>query len=174
MQGTNTTGARPRLIVVGCGRSKTAEPAPAMDLYNGSLSRAAIGYAKASGADWVILSAKHGLISPERVIAPYDFTAAQRLSARALEPLCARSALWDEWLFHSIRVPLGGVVEDLGSGLTIELHAGASYAELLEYALTWGFVFEWCSRVTIEQPLAGLQIGERLAWYKRRREAGHA
>jgi hypothetical protein len=60
------------VIVVGCGSAKRDRPAPAADLYTGSLFRAAARAAAADGRDWLICSAAHGLVRPEQVLAPYD------------------------------------------------------------------------------------------------------
>lgn len=62
----------PHALIVGCGAAKLDRAAPARELYTGSLFRAARAYAERSGLPWRILSAEHGLISPDKVIEPYD------------------------------------------------------------------------------------------------------
>lgn len=68
-------GAR-RWFVVACSGRKLDEPAPAWQLYTGSMFRhtfdAAEAAAKRAGGRVLILSAAHGLIEPERELAPYD------------------------------------------------------------------------------------------------------
>lgn len=64
----------PKVALVGCGRAKGPSRAQAMHLYRGGLFRAAIDFATATHADVYIVSAKHGLIDPERVIEPYEFS----------------------------------------------------------------------------------------------------
>jgi hypothetical protein len=65
------------VVVVPCSGAKLDEPAPAGDLYLGSLHRlarqAASTVAGATG-EIRILSALHGLVPLDRVIAPYDVT----------------------------------------------------------------------------------------------------
>ncbi len=158
-----------RAVLVGCGATKREDACEARDLYTGPLFTASRRYAEASGLPWLILSAKHGIIRPDRVIAPYDMTAAQRLKARKHPTLRARAWAWDDWLFPAVRCPLLTMPGEWDGELVIELHAGNDYARLLRFALEWGMAPDWCSSVTIEEPLQGLQIGERLRWYKEHR-----
>lgn len=61
-------------VIIGCGSGKRTSPAPAADLYTGSYIRCAVRWARSIDARLFILSAKHGLIPGDRVIAPYDAT----------------------------------------------------------------------------------------------------
>lgn len=61
------------MILIQCTKSKRDEPAKAKDLYDESDYFVAMrDYAEATGEDWYILSAKHGLVDPETVLEPYD------------------------------------------------------------------------------------------------------
>ncbi len=60
------------MIIVGCGKAKCREARPARDLYIGTLFRASRCYAELTGERWLILSAAHGVVSPETVLGPYD------------------------------------------------------------------------------------------------------
>jgi hypothetical protein len=73
-----------RLVVIACGARKGPEPIAAGYLYEGSLFKAARKAALASGQDWMILSAKYGLLDPRRVIAPYEATIRTQADKRAL------------------------------------------------------------------------------------------
>lgn len=69
-------------FVVPCGAGKAESAAPARDLYVGSAFRHALAAAEAEAAaterdmgvraEVLILSALHGLVSPDEVIAPYE------------------------------------------------------------------------------------------------------
>ncbi len=132
-----------RLLIIGCGAKKRPTPAPAGELYTGSLFRAASAYARASGCPWLILSALHGVIAPETVIAPYEFTMRERRATDdATYLLDARAAI--------LRVAPPGAV--------VEVHAGADYVHVIR-ALDL--------ELEITEPLAGLMIGRRLQWYAR-------
>lgn len=66
--------ARPQTIVlVSCGARKAKAPAPARELYASTLFKKTLAFAEGRADAVFILSAKHGLISPEQVIAPYNF-----------------------------------------------------------------------------------------------------
>lgn len=161
----------PRLAIIGCGAAKRDHAAPARDLYTGGLFRAARQHVEARGLPWLILSALHGLVEPDAVLAPYDVTMAQtkRESARQNHwpwtgqgYLCGvrgrlLSAVWS-YAHGAGRWPRGMPV-------VVEVHAGALYVEAITLANAYP------DAVTVEAPLAGLEIGERLHWYAERRES---
>lgn len=132
-----------RIGLVGCGKAKRGERSAARDLYAGDLFRAARDYCERHYDWWFVLSARHGLVEPSRVLDPYDETLAGK-------PAGDRAA-WGERVASQI--------DALGfRGATFGLHAGSDYASPLE------------SRIKCRRPLAGLGIGEQLAWYKARRK----
>src|SRR5271157_2546230 len=67
------------LVIIACSQRKNDEPAPAKDLYRGTLFRFAREYAETCGYDYRILSAKYGLLCPDDLIEPYN----QRISTSA-------------------------------------------------------------------------------------------
>lgn len=136
-----------KLILVGCVKSKRCAPSAAKDLYDSPLWRYRRAYAERSGVDWYILSAKHDLLDPEKMIAPYnlaltDLRAAERRawSQRALDKLAAK-------------VPVM-------RGCTIEIHAGAAYAVFgLEEGLRK-------AGARVRRPLSHIPgIGAQIKWY---------
>src|ERR1700761_4603871 len=62
------------VFLVSCVGQKRSSPAPARDLYVSSWFWKARTYVESTGSPWFILSAEHGLISPDQVIAPYERT----------------------------------------------------------------------------------------------------
>jgi hypothetical protein len=61
------------VVVVGCGRKKLSEPAPAREMYTGALFRSCMEAAESLRPDrLLILSAKYGLIDANRRVRPYD------------------------------------------------------------------------------------------------------
>ena len=94
---------------------------------------------------WFIVSAKHGLVDPDRVVAPYDITlrdisAAERAAfgMRVIRDLAHEAG------------PLQRVV--------VEVHAGRVYVEALRAPLRKvGARLHW--------PVKGLGIGRQLQWY---------
>ncbi len=60
------------IVLIACSARKRSLPAPAKDLYQGTLFQAARTWAEKRAERWFILSAKHYLLHPDRVISPYD------------------------------------------------------------------------------------------------------
>lgn len=60
------------VLVLPCGRRKANGPAAARDLYVSRRFRALRRLAEDIGATYVIASAKHGIVSPDTILAPYD------------------------------------------------------------------------------------------------------
>ena len=98
---------------------------------------------------WYILSAKHGLVSPDRGIEPYDAA----LSKASLP----ERRRWADHVLSVLRLELGDL-----RGMTFEVHSGASYREfgLIEGLLRPG--------AYVENPVTGLNFGEQLAFYQDR------
>lgn len=63
-----------RIALVSCVKMKRDHATPAGDLYISPLFQGLKRYAQASADAWYILSAEHGLLMPEEVIAPYERT----------------------------------------------------------------------------------------------------
>jgi len=127
--------------LVACCKTKLSEPARAEDLYRSLLFRKARIYCVTHYPHWFILSAKYGLVDPGQVIAPYDCTLLnQGKQARAR---------WGQ-LVYSQLTALGLAQE------TFVAHAGKVYVVPLRDMLR------------IETPLAGLGIGQQMAWYGHR------
>ena len=116
-------------------------------MYTGSLTRAAIRHADRAGHPWFVVSALWGLVEPGQMVEPYNVRVTE-LDARA-------QALLGEQVARVLR-------ERVPRARVVEAHAGEAYLRVLRGPLqAQGF--------TVEAPLAGMEIGERLRWY---REAG--
>lgn len=138
---------RPVVALVACVGKKKDAAAPAGELYESNWFKKARAYAEAEADDWFILSAKHGLIAPDAMIAPYDVTlntmsaeARRDWSARVFDQICARVPRQSRLMFLAGRRYREGLIEN---GLA---HYG--------YA--------------VEVPMQGLGIGQQLAWLRRR------
>jgi hypothetical protein len=133
------------VIVVGCGKRKLVVAAPARELYTGSLFVAARKYAEASGQLWAILSAEHGIVTPDQVLSPYD----SKLKLKG-GPL----ASWALDAAHQC----GKLQREHGKRESVEVLAGHPYA--------WPFRNElwWAEDLPSTEPLEGLGLGARLQW----------
>lgn len=129
--------------LVSCTSSKTTEPKPPRELYvESALFRKARRYCEQFHDSWYVLSAKHGLLSPDGPgIEPYDRTLSNLGVGERRE--------WGADVATELR----------RRGLTDErlvVHAGKDYYEPLLEAL---------GDVDYEIPTEGLRYGETLAWY---------
>lgn len=95
------TTVRPTWLVVPCGAAKLDHPAPARDLYTGSMFRyalaAALAEAEDTGATVLILSALHGLVELDQVLAPYNTKMGEAGSVDAATVAAQAQALGIRW-----------------------------------------------------------------------------
>ena len=133
-----------RVALVSCVKSKGSAPAPARELYTSQLFGGMRAYAEKVAHRWYILSAQHGLVEPNEVLAPYErtLTALSRSERR-------------EWSRHVQE----RLVEVLPPGAEIIVLAGKPYREdLVPFLREHGF--------QVSVPLEGLSFGRQLQWLK--------
>jgi len=71
-----------RVVLIACGNRKRGTATAAADLYVGSLFRYSLAYARSlKPNDIFVLSARHGLLSLDRIIEPYNETLNGKSSA---------------------------------------------------------------------------------------------
>lgn len=121
-------------------------PTPAKDLYTSSWFTKARRYAEGTGCPWFILSAEHGLVSPDQVLAPYEKT----LNTMPI----AERRKWAERVAAQLK--------EMSPQMEIAVFlAGQRYREFLSDHLQ-------SRNVVVEVPMQGLRIGEQLSWLGRR------
>ena len=133
---------RKTVFLVSCVSEKHNRPMPACELYCSAWFQKARAFVARQVGEWFILSAKYGLVAPDRVIAPYNETLNEKTVAERRE--------WSKKVVQEllIRCP----TERL-----IVLLAGEKYREFLLPALSEvGF--------SVRVPMEGLRIGEQLHW----------
>ena len=129
------------MIFVACVAAKATEPRPAGELYCSVWFQKARAWTLSRGSSWRILSAEHGLVHPDEVIAPYNTT----LNTM---PAAARRA-WARRVLHQLDAEL--------APCHVTILAGRRYREhLLAPMMSRGF--------SVDVPMAGLGIGQQLAW----------
>ena len=138
------TERKGRLYLVSCVGKKGNRPVPAKDLYRSTWFKLARAWVEREAAPWFILSAKHGLVDPDAVIAPYDETLNKM-------PVAARRD-WSERVKSQ-------VVKSIPNGGEIVIFAGRRYREFIEKPLRTHFT-------SVVVPMEGLRIGEQLRWLK--------
>lgn len=132
------------LYLVSCVAEKLDHPAEARLLYSSDWFTKARAYVEGHNAPWFILSAEHGLLAPDTVVAPYERT----LNAMSAE---ARR-LWARRVIEQMQACLPQASQ-------IIVLAGDRYREhLMEHLQSI------CADV--RAPMKGLRIGEQLRWLK--------
>ena len=135
------------LYLVSCVSQKQPTPMAAKDLYISSWFKKAHRFAEGTGRPWFVLSAKYGLIHPDRLIAPYELT----LNNMAVK----NRRRWADKVLVQLEPHLEGVD-------TVAFLAGLRYREFLAPALR-----NYGNRVCV--PMEGLRFGEQLQWLIRKR-----
>jgi len=139
-------GLERRFVLLGCVSEKRTTPAAAKDLYISALWQKRRSYAESTRQPWAILSAEHGLVMPETVLAPYD---------RSLkdEPAEYRKR-WSQQVSSAV------IEQCRKLGISaVEVHAGSAYLENGLIATLNQ------AEIHVLWPLRGKRIGEQLAWY---------
>ncbi len=133
------------VVLISCVKSKLPNAAEARDLYTSAQFRGGRRYAEATGAPWYVLSALYGLVEPQTIIAPYEFT----LNTLPI----AERRLWSEKTFDQLIRAEPNVSQ-------VIILAGQRYREFL--------VPKLLSRgVQVSVPMEHLRQGEQLAWLSR-------
>lgn len=131
------------VYLISCVKSKRRGPLRAKDLYRSVWFRKAKEYVEGLDQPWAILSAKHYLLSPDKVIRSYNKT----LNSM---PFDARR-IWSDRVVRKIHLKYR-------SGDTIVLLAGKKYREQVVPQLkAAGFL--------VRTPLARMGIGQQLRWF---------
>ena len=136
-------------IIIGCGAKKRDIPAPAWLLYQGNLFMAALGYARTlrEDSDILILSAKHGLVTLDTVLEPYE----QRMG-------CAGTASY-ELLGQQVKTYCGTTPPEMI--LASRVYWGAFMSGWQE---AYGRDAAIAIKSQIATPLEGMGIGQRTKW----------
>ncbi len=110
-----------RVVLIGSSGVTAAGPVRVADLFQSPGFARACEHAISSGMPWFVLSAKHGLLEPDDVVAPYDLELGDASTVY-------RSA-WGEW----VAAQLGERVQLAGA--TVEVHGGVDFAQPLRQPL---------------------------------------
>lgn len=136
-----------RLVLVGCVATKQTGTHRAADLYTSPLWKKRRAYAQASNCPWLIVSAQHGFVDPNTIVASYN----TQLKASTVGDWSSR---------HKRRLSV--LVSK--SPVTLEVHGGVHYVDAVERAARYLNLFEGYN-ITVTAPLAGKMIGQTLSWY---------
>ena len=141
-----------RIGLVGCVKKKLDTPARAESLYVSTLFNGRRSYVERFCDEWWIISAKHGLVSPDEILEPYDLT--------------LKKMGRDQRRTWSLRVLTESErIVSPGTGDTIEIHAGSEYRD---FGLVEGLLRLGC---IVENPTERLTLGEQLRFYRNAQRA---
>jgi hypothetical protein len=130
------------IYLVACVSRKRSLPTRAEALYDSPLFDKCSRLARMRGDRWFILSAKHGLLRPDEVVAPYEET----LNTMSAD----RRRAWASAVCRQL-------MEVTSPGDTLVFLAGSRYRE--------GLIPELLHRgCKVEVPMEGLTIGRQLQW----------
>lgn len=138
------------IALVGCSGPKRKEPAPARQLYTSQLFRSALTLAERCHDVVYVISAKHELVALDQVVAPYDLTMGD---------------VAKEWrVIWGVRV--WGSIQNRHphADRHIFIYAGKDYARPIRRAAL--------HRATFHEPLARMQVGQRLQWLRAQLDSG--
>ncbi len=148
-------GFERRIGLVGCVKDKEPRTMPARSLYRSPLYHGRRAYVERSCSSWFVLSAKHGLVHPDRMLEPYDVTLKDESPSQR--------RVWSQEVLADLTRLLGDL-----DGAVIEIHAGVAYRDsgLVEGLEDRG--------ATVVVPAEGLGLGEQLRFYGQATEAAGA
>lgn len=137
---------RDALVLVSCVKSKLPHAAPARLLYCSDLFTKMRQLVEAQNASWFILSALHGLVPPDREIAPYELT----LNTMGV----ADRRAWAARVLEALE-------PELQQHERVVFFAGQRYREFLVGPIRR-------AGVRVDVPMEGMAFGEQLAWLSAR------
>lgn len=141
-QARNHRGADRTVALLSCVSMKRPSPSSAKDLYASPWFKKARQYVEQQQYDWYILSAQHGLLSPDSIISPYE-------KALSRMPIADRR----NWA--------AAVVEQLSREVppdaVLVVLASLKYREFLLEHLEKRYR-------SVSVPMEGLRLGEQLEW----------
>ena len=134
------------VFLVSCVKRKQCCPAQAKELYLSDMFKKSRKLVEATKCPWFILSAKHGLLHPDKVICRYDKTLKDMSGPERREWAEKVKAQMDDNLPHAE---------------SVVILAGKNY-----YKCLTAYLEERFGPANVKIPMEGLRIGEMLSWLK--------
>lgn len=135
-----------KVCLIACVQSKLNYKAPASELYTSPLFQKASAHASRNFDRWYILSAKHGLLEPDEIIAPYNMALNNMYRDKRKK--------WSLIVFEKLK-------NKLSPGDEITILAGYYYRQDIVPLLKE-------SGYRVKVPMEGLSIGWQLRWLNKR------
>jgi hypothetical protein len=149
------------IYLVACAETKVPRPHKAKDLYISPLFKGSRAYVErriaATGGDWFVLSALHGLLDPESVTRPYNNTLVGANKGR--RERWARQVVTDIGVHYGLQTRWAGKPPLVWTQTHFVFLAGEVYREFLIPLLE-------AEGATTCVPMQGLGIGKQLQYLK--------
>jgi len=129
--------------LISCSKSKLATEALARELYTGHLFQKAVAWAEHHRYRWFIISALHGLVTPDQTLQPYNFTIKE-----------LRKPERESWAYRAISCQLSKYAP---SGSHAFLIMPEPYRRHIQTTLRE-------RGITYENPVEGMGIGQQMKW----------
>jgi hypothetical protein len=130
-------------VLISCSKTKLSTPAKARELYTGQLFKKAVAWAERHNYEWFVVSALHGLLTPDEQVTPYNFTI-KELRKREREG----------WAHRTVAAQL---TRYASPGSHAYLILPQLYRTHIEHELN-------LAAITYENPLTSLGIGQQMQW----------
>lgn len=165
---------RNKLVLIACSKTKAFsgdEKIKAGDAYCSPLFQKSRRWAESRGLDYAIISAKYGLVWPNEQIKDYDLMLNELTKSQKKQWGARVAKEIHRWrLKNDFKKDKNGWVSADGTIITL---AGKAYTDPLESSLATFSTMRNEEPIEVEQPLEGLQVGQRLsklnsdweAWY---------
>lgn len=139
------------VAVISCGRRKNNFRTQAKNLYTGNLFIAARKFCECNYSDWIILSAKYGVLFPEQMVEPYDlfiddFTEDEKIN-------------WSNTVANKI-------MKMFDSNKTIDFYTSKNYQKYVIPILTRG-------GYSTTENLNNLRVALKTKWFLEHSESNH-
>jgi hypothetical protein len=147
-----------RLVLISCSKTKAfkgEESLKAKDAYCSPLFNKSKEWAEGKGLNWAVISARHGVVWPNEEIEDYDLTLGElskEQKSKWANMVASQLYVWSQ----------DSSVENAEESPQVIALAGKAYTEPLKKGLK-SFFAEGGQEITVEEPLEGLQVGERLS-----------
>jgi len=128
-----------KIALIGCVKKKVSYKTKAESLYDSTLFKYSLQYAKQEANKVFILSAKYGLLALDTFIEPYEVTLNTFLEQQKIE--------WSNRVFKQIK-------KEIGLDNQFIYLCGSNYKQYL------------IDRIPGSDPLKGLGLGKRIQWLK--------
>jgi hypothetical protein len=123
--------ARPKtLLITSCSATKLDHPAPAKQLYCGDIFKKSLQLAQQNGWDVRIVSAKHGMVTPDTVLEPYDLKMQGMAVRSAIQPQVMAEAQKLFPLYDKVVLIMGAEYRKLFDPLTKRRQGPEAYKKM--------------------------------------------